>query len=243
MRGDELESPEEEHSTPEQGTLPLHYAVEQGGDAETPHTSDSEYEAPAGDDDALRVIIEDLETDSEPVAEPEVEADNGAPTPELPFEGDEPATSEPTESASSPDTANAAAEAVESQDEPSAVEPVVADDRAIPFRHLWPFIVYDLTWVAFVGLLVWQLLALPPETAVYDSAIYAPMLYAGVILTAIGPLLVVPVWLLARRREGGKRQGLFATTLVAGACATLIGVALWWTALLVVDYVRLGQMF
>jgi hypothetical protein len=114
------------------------------------------------------------------------------------------------------------------------------DDRAgVP---IWPFAVYFMLWAVFAGLLVWQLLAAPAGTPIYEMSIYGISILVGLGLTVIGPLLAIVVWFAAWLARPGARAGLFSRSLIIGAVTTLAGVALWLIALGAVDMLRLGRL-
>jgi hypothetical protein len=114
------------------------------------------------------------------------------------------------------------------------------DDRAgIP---LWPYLVYIGLWVVFAGLFVWQSMQVPAGTPLYELNLYGLSIVVGLILTALGPLLAIGVWLACWLARPGARRGLFSRSLIIGAVATLAGVALWLIALGAVDMLRLGRL-
>ncbi len=107
----------------------------------------------------------------------------------------------------------------------------------------WPFVAYFAVWISLCGIAGWLLMETPTGDVVYASGLYARMVIVGLGLTAAGPLLVVAVWLAALlRSSGASHDGLFTEALLKGALATLGGVALWWTMLVVVDTVRFGHL-
>ena len=118
---------------------------------------------------------------------------------------------------------------------------VLPDDRAgLP---IWPFLVYFALWVIFAGLLVWQFMQAPVGTPVYELEVYGISVLIGLVLTAIGPLLAIAVWLAVwQARPRGASAGLFSRCLIIGAVTTLAGVALWLIALGAVDMLRLGRL-
>ena len=124
-------------------------------------------------------------------------------------------------------------------------EPVLASEpdpgTASARVSVWPFVAYEALWVAYAAILAWQLTLLPEGVATYDSALYRPALYIGVALTALGPIVSLVTWLVTRH-NADVRRGLFASALLYGALATLLGVVLWWTALIGADYLRLGSL-
>jgi len=66
---------------------------------------------------------------------------------------------------------------------------------------------------------------------VFASPYYRLFLGGGLALAIAGPILVVVVWLFARRRyEKGHRGGLLSSALIKGAFALFFGVLLWWAA-------------
>jgi hypothetical protein len=114
------------------------------------------------------------------------------------------------------------------------------DDRSgVP---IWPFIVYFAAWVVFAALLVWQFMQTPAGMPLYELTIYGPSILVGLVLTVLGPLVAIAVWLVVWLTRPGARAGLFSRCLILGAVATLGGVAVWLVALGVVDMLRLGRL-
>lgn len=126
----------------------------------------------------------------------------------------------------------------------AAVTAVAAADVAQPATgvSIWPFVAYDVLWAIFAGILIWQLGSLPEGVAVYESSFYPVAVLGGVVLTITGPLLAITVWLTSIGRPGTTKGGLFVSAMVRGSVATLIGVVLWWGALIVLDQIRLGSV-
>jgi hypothetical protein len=82
----------------------------------------------------------------------------------------------------------------------------------------------------------------PEGQALYEQTMYGYFVLGGLVLTALGPLLIPFIWLLARHGvEKGRRGGLFVRTAFWCALSTLAGVALWWLTIMVLDAVRLGS--
>ena len=107
----------------------------------------------------------------------------------------------------------------------------------------WPFLVYLVMWIALVGLGVWQLTQLPASQVAFESQPYSLFMYGGLIMAAVGPILVLAVWLATWLGSSRHRAGLFSSAFFKGAMITAIGVAMWWGGLMVVDYLRLGRTF
>ena len=108
----------------------------------------------------------------------------------------------------------------------------------------WPFIAYDVIWLAAAAYAVWQLQQLPVGTAAYETNLYSMTMLGGLILLGIGPVLLLVVWFASWIGRPDTRKGLmFISALVKGAAATLIGAVIWMGALLLVDYLRLGRPF
>ena len=113
------------------------------------------------------------------------------------------------------------------------------DRRGVP---IWPFLVYFVLWIAFAGLLVWQFAQTPAGVPLYELSLYGPSILAGLVLTALGPVLAIGVWFVVWMARPGARAGLFSRSLIIGAVVTLAGVALWLVALGAVDMLRLGRL-
>jgi len=107
---------------------------------------------------------------------------------------------------------------------------------------IWPFLVYFALWVVFAGLLVWFFLQTPAGVPLYELTLYGPSILAGLVLTALGPLLAIGVWIMLWMARPGARAGLFSRSFILGAVVTLAGVALWLVALGAVDMLRLGRL-
>ena len=106
----------------------------------------------------------------------------------------------------------------------------------------WPFVAYDVLWLIFAGALVWYFEQLPPGTAVFESPVYGLTIFVGVVLAALGPALILATWIGTWGRDGASKSALFFSALVRGSVATVLGVVLWWVALLVLDQLRLGRV-
>jgi len=127
---------------------------------------------------------------------------------------------------------------------PSGPEAIVPEAGPLPGATVptWPFYAYLGAWIVLVSVAVWQLLELPDAVTAYESQAYGFTVLGGLIMTAVGPLLILAVWFTVRNsRSEGNRSGLLTSALLKGASTTLIGAVIWWAALIVVDYIRLGQ--
>ena len=184
----------------------------------------------------------------------ELESEGDDSTPDVEDSKVEP---ESTETAEEPETtdeepAAVADEAPEAADaEPAAVagEQAAAEDAqgiALPVDRagipLWPFLIYIALWIIFAGLFVWQSLQIPAGTPLYELNLYGLSILVGLILTALGPLLAIGVWLACWIARPNARTGLFSRSLIIGAVATLAGVTLWLVALGAVDMLRIGRL-
>ncbi len=128
----------------------------------------------------------------------------------------------------------------EPAEEPTPEEPAEPRVRLVPW---WPFIILLLLWLALAGGAV----ALLREAAVAGEARwtreYDLIVTAGVVLTALGPLMSLGVWLIARiRADVEARAGLLVSALLRGAVVTTLGVALWVGALVVLDLLSNGRL-
>ena len=115
-----------------------------------------------------------------------------------------------------------------------------ADRAGVP---LWPFLVYLAIWLVFSGVLVWQSLMAPTGTPIYEIVVYRYSILVGLILTAIGPLLAIGVWLAVWTNHPSSRKGLFSRSFIIGAVTTMAGVLVWLVALGILDTMRLGRAF
>ncbi len=115
------------------------------------------------------------------------------------------------------------------------VEPAVA---ASPNGRLsWlPFALQLLVWFCFAGVSAYLLGGATADLPARWLPAYGPLLWAGVALTVLGPLLALGVWLVVRtRREPEGRHGLLTASLVRSASVTLFGVLIWLTVLYMID--------
>jgi hypothetical protein len=106
-----------------------------------------------------------------------------------------------------------------------------------------PFFVYVGIWAVFC---VAEVLMLKDTslagTPVYSET-YGGFVYGAIALTALGPLMVLVVWLLSRYwAEPDQRRGLFAIAALRGAIATFAGVSLNTGALYILDMVKTGVL-
>ncbi|MFA5844663.1 MAG: hypothetical protein WC971_07525 [Coriobacteriia bacterium] len=114
-----------------------------------------------------------------------------------------------------------------------------ARSRAV---RTWPFVAYAAIWFVFAVAAVFALRPSALQGTIVGSDYYPAVVFVGAALAAVGPVLVLVVWLVARRIDERSRKGLLASVSVRGASATLLGVILWWAALLLLDYFRLGTL-
>ena len=106
----------------------------------------------------------------------------------------------------------------------------------------WPFFAYGGLWVAFSAFLGWQLLFVNRTTSALDVPAYAWATWAGVGITALAPVLILVVWLVARSKNTN-RVGLLSQSMMFGALSAFFGVVLWLAVVTVADFVRLGRLF
>lgn len=99
-----------------------------------------------------------------------------------------------------------------------------------------PFAVYLGAWIALSALSAYFLRSATAEQPARWLPEYVPLLWAGVGLTAAGPVLSLAVWLAARAgRLPGHRRGLFASAMTRGALAALFGVIIWVATLYILE--------
>ncbi|MDP2299253.1 MAG: hypothetical protein U1E08_05915 [Coriobacteriia bacterium] len=117
-----------------------------------------------------------------------------------------------------------------SDDEPSdgtAADAVLVE--AVDGGLTWvPYAVYLGAWIALSGLSAYLLDSATPEQPARWLPVYAPLVFAGLALAVLGPLLSLAVWLVARsRRSADRRRGLLASALTRGALAAFFGAMVW----------------
>ncbi len=159
-----------------------------------------------------------------------------------------------TQDAVSPDTADAdepencepvVSSASEETTEPTTAEATLADAtlvEAVGGGIPWvPFAVYLAAWIGLAALSAYLLRGATAELPARWMPEYVPLLWAGVGLTAAGPLVSLAVWLVARvRRPEGQRRGLVASAMTRGALAALFGVIIWVATLYVIEAVTMN---
>ncbi|MDR3687691.1 MAG: hypothetical protein P4L93_12135, partial [Coriobacteriia bacterium] len=157
-------------------------------------------------------------------------------------EGEEPAVegAEAGAEGAAPEGAEAAAVAAAEGDE-AALQGVVGPRTTVSW---WPFVGYLVVWLGAAAYAVWQLQMLPVGQAAYETNLYTMSMLGGLVLLAVGPVLLLIVWLASWIGRENRRIGLmFISALLKGALATLIGAMIWIGALMLVDYLRLGRPF
>ena len=116
--------------------------------------------------------------------------------------------------------------------EDSAVQPAPVDEglaEAAGGGLTWiPYAVYLGLWIALAASSVWLLGDATADHPARWMEEYEPLVWAGLALAALGPVLSVTVWLVARaRRPRGARAGLFASAMTRGAITAFFGVLIW----------------
>ncbi len=168
---------------------------------------------------------------------------NGAPAVDVAGAPELPAVVEAEEATGPLDVPGEGAEAqtpVEPRDEPApSAEDVMPSRARVP---AWPFLAYLVLWIAGGIAAAWLLTQPSIGLPVFGTELYRTVVVVGLGLTAIGPLLILVVWLaLLLGNRGAPHAGLFTDSLLRGALATLCGVAIWWAVLLIIDTIRLGR--
>lgn len=166
-----------------------------------------------------------------------------------------------TEVSTEPDAPDAASENITASDAPvgEQLPPVAAEREVVPADpepastqpappasvdpvSAWPFVAYVVAWAAFAGVVVWQLLGVPADQAVFEARVYPLTVFGGMALTFAGPLLVVASWISSFKTPSAGKGAVFVSALLKGGVSMLVGVSLWWLALVVVDQLRLGRI-
>ena len=91
-----------------------------------------------------------------------------------------------------------------------------------------PYAIYLGLWIGLAAASVWLLADATADHPARWMEPYEPLVWAGVALAALGPVLSVAVWLVARaRRPRGARAGLFASAMMRGAVTAFFGAVIW----------------
>jgi hypothetical protein len=105
-----------------------------------------------------------------------------------------------------------------------------------------PFAVYLGAWIALAAASAYLLQSATVEQPARWLPEYPALVFTGVVLVALGPLMSLVVWAVARTRRGAEhRRGLLASALVRGAVATFFGALLWIVTLYVIDVLTTGS--
>lgn len=191
------------------------------------------------------MLVPDAE---EPTAEmPEQDAvQPEEPTVEMPQqEPTDPEVAEPESGApeSGAESAEEPGDAEPAEKQPAVATPDAALVEGAGAGLSWiPFAAYLGLWVVLAGLSAYFLSGATPEQPARWLPQYVPLLWSGVGLTLLGPMLSFAVWLIARSgREKAERRGLFASAMTRGALVTFFGFALWVGTLYVLDLISSGR--
>lgn len=167
-----------------------------------------------------------LESDETmPVAEPEAEAPVSQAGPDM------------VEAPKSPE----APEGRHGGPEPSVAPEGAFAEAAVAGVTWVPFAVYMGLWVLLAGLSAFFLYSATPGQPARWMPEYEPLLWGGVALTALGPLLSLVVWWASwLRRPPAGRRGLFAVVMTRGATGAFFGVLLWLGTLFILELIASG---
>jgi hypothetical protein len=183
------------------------------------------------------------------------QADEG-PEPEVGAVSGDDAAVEPDLSSVEPDTDSPSDTVEAGPDEPLS-SPAALAERPVPESPdaalvegvsgglTWvPFAAYLGLWMVLVGLTAYFLYGASAEQPARWMPAYVPLLWSGVSLTALGPVLSLVVWMVARtRRPKTARRGLFASSMTRGAVIAFFGTIVWLGTLYALDILAIGGTF
>ena len=227
----------EEQSAADAGQIEVEAVAGQAEPADTAGQAETA-EAQGLPDDLLAV--------AQGLDEPEEVA--GEPAPDAPDAEDS-----AIEDGAVPEAGEAGAPETESLDDiaPGTVnpdEPGDAEDAELMIRRSssvanWPFVLYVALWFAAAGIGVWEFLQVPAGQAIFDSGFYVTSVIVGLGLLALGPVILLVVWVVTLfTREDARGGVLFISALIKGASATLLGAIIWMGALMLIDFLRVGRL-
>lgn len=104
-----------------------------------------------------------------------------------------------------------------------------------------PFVLFVIAGAALAGFASWSVFQVPVGASMLGSQYYPALLMAATVMVALGLLMVLPVWLVART-EVSERPGLFTRVFFRASLCTALVVFLWVGALVLSDLLRLGQL-
>ena len=184
---------------------------------------------------------EQLEVADVTAEEPELDAAIAALGEAEPEPAEEPAAEPEPVPAEESEVAQAAAAPIAQPAPAEEPEQLIASGQtAVPW---WPFLAYLGAWVVILGLSAYFLMQSPTGLAFWELQAYGAVVLSGLVLTAIGLIMIPVVWLVVRSGLAKEqRKGLFVDALVKGAIATLSGVLLWWAVLVALDFFRTGRL-
>jgi hypothetical protein len=197
-------------------------------DAETTPASDATVS-----DETVQEVVESV-----PVPESETPAEAES---ETPAEA-EPEPEPEAESETSPAAPGPAAAAPPASAPVAPAAPDGALVEAVGGGLTWvPFAAYLGLWLALAGAAAYFFGEATPDQPARFMPEYPLVVWAGVALAALGPVVSLATWLVARsRRPAEARRGLFASALTRGALAAFFGVTIWIVTLTVLDIVASG---
>lgn len=104
-----------------------------------------------------------------------------------------------------------------------------------------PFVLFVIAGAVLAGFASWAVFQVPVGTSMLESQYYSATLLAAAALVALGLLMVLPVWLVART-EVSERPGLFTRVFFRSSLCTALVVLLWVGALVLSDLIRLDRL-
>jgi len=212
-------------AAPEPGSLDDLLADLSADDGEAePQLEQEDLESAAVGDDARVETFAEPANDAAPTEVPEPESDAGS---DEQASDDQPAEDEPGTTGALP-VAQADAELAE----------------GVGSGLTWiPYAGYLAAWLLLAGASAYLLRDATPESPARWTPEYAVIVWTGVGLTALGPLLSLVVWLVARsRRPASARRGLFVSALIRGALTAVFGVLIWAATIYVLELVATGVL-
>lgn len=147
----------------------------------------------------------------------------------------------PEPDAAAPDGVPDAGKLSEAEADPATATVAAAADatlaEAVSGGLTWiPYALYLGGWIALAGVSAYLLGSASADQPALWMPEYPALVFSGIVLAALGPVLSLAVWIIARsRRPAEGRRGLLASALTRGALVAFFGAMIWIVSLYLLE--------